>query len=156
MSYLIPASLSSLIVPAYGQVYMYNNATVTTIANTTNFNKILGTTTTIHDTLFIGTNNRLTYNGTVFHHFIVNVNLTFTSTANNQIEIGIYSSNGAGVLSGSIIKTTTSSGGRANNIATHCIVELNPSDYIEIHIRNLTGANNITVEDMIVVAAKLI
>jgi hypothetical protein len=140
-----------------GQMYMQGNASATTISNTTDFFKVAGTTTASADNQrYDHSNNRLTCKATIKRKYLISCSLTFESGANNVCEFGFYDSKLAAIRTPSRTKSTANTGGRAENIAFNCVVQHSEDDFIEIHAKNTTGANNITVTDMNVVITEFI
>jgi hypothetical protein len=132
-----------------GQLYMQNNATVTTVASANVFYKVLGTTTASTDNQkYLHSNNRLTNDAIIPRKFLIQCNLSFTSGNNNVCQFGFYDSVLAVVRTPSKTKTTANGSGRAENVTFNCVVTHKQGDYLEIHAANTTGTNNITVTDM--------
>ena len=132
-----------------GQLYMQNNATVTTVASANVFYKVLGTTTASTDNQkYLHSNNRLTNDAIIPRKFLIQCNLSFTSGNNNVCQFGFYDSVLAAVRTPSKTKTTANGSGRAENVTFNCVVTHKQGDYLEIHAANTTGSNNITVTDM--------
>jgi hypothetical protein len=140
-----------------GQMYMQGNASATTISNTTDFFKVAGTTTaSANNQRYDHASNRLTNKATIERKYLISCSLTFESGANNVCEFGFYDSKLAAIRTPSRTKSTANTGGRAENIAFNCVVQHSEDDFIEIHAKNTTGANNITVTDMNVVITEFI
>ena len=132
-----------------GQLYMQNNATVTTVASANVFYKVLGTTTASSDNQkYLHSNNRLTNDAIIPRKFLIQCNLSFTSGSNNVCQFGFYDSVLATVRTPSKTKSTANTSGRAENVSFNCVVTHKQGDYLEIHASNTSGANNITVTDM--------
>lgn len=132
-----------------GQMYMRDNATETTIANTTNFVKVAGTTTSSADNeKYSHSNNRLTNEAVIERKYWVSVTLSFSSGNGNVCEFGIYDSKLGTVREPSKTKSTANAAGRAENITLQCVVQHSQGDYLELWVRNTSAANNVTVSDM--------
>jgi hypothetical protein len=132
-----------------GQAYMQDNATDTTITNTTSFFKVAGTTTPSPDnSKFLHSNNRLTCDAVIERTFFVIATLSFTSSANNVLEFGFYDSQITGIRLPSRTLTTANAGGRAENVNLFCVVKMKQGDFLEVHVRNTTGANNATIDQL--------
>jgi len=132
-----------------GQLYMQNNATVTTVASANVFYKVLGTTTASADNQkYLHSNNRLTNDAIIPRKFLIQCNLSFNSTNANVCEFGFYDSVLATIRTPSRTKSTANNAGRAENVSFNCVVTHKQGDYLEIHAANTTGSNNITVTDM--------
>ena len=140
-----------------GQMYMQGNATATTITDTTSFFKVAGTTTASADNeKYTHTDNRLTNDATIERKYLIQCTLSFDSGNNNVCEFGFYDSKLGAVRTPSRTKATANSAGRAESVTFNCVVQHSENDYIEIHAKNTTGTNNITVTDMNVVITEFI
>ena len=131
-----------------GNMYMNNNVTATTVSDVSTFYKVAGATTNGLNNKFTGTDNRLTCNATIPRRFQVIVTLTYTTGSNNVCEFAIYDSAMSDYCTPSRTHSTANSGGRAENITMMCLMEMEDTDYIEVHCANDTGTTDITVEDM--------
>ena len=139
-----------------GQLYMNNNATATTISNTTNFFKVAGTTTASADNAkYSHSNNRLTCDAVVVRKYLVMATLSFTSGANNVCQFGFYDSTLGAVRTPSQTKATANAAGRAESVALMCVIEHSSGDYIEVHCKNTSAATNITVDEMNLVITEI-
>ncbi len=139
----------------YGQMYMHDNVTATTISMTSTFVKVAGTTTAGALYRFTHTSNRLTNAATVGRTFIVHAVISFTTSNNNVCEFGIYDSSAGTVQVASHTRATANGSGRAENLSVVAIVQQETGDYIEVHCANITGTNNITVTDLTVIITEL-
>lgn len=131
-----------------GMMYWTQNAQNTIILQTTTPTKIVGTSAPSdysqrfsHDT-----SGRLTYTGTITRLFSIETTLSFTS-GNNQL-IDVYIAKNGSIIQKSESRTTTSGSGRAENIKVQTIVDLAPTEFIEIFIENHTSTNSIVVVDL--------
>ena len=132
-----------------GQLYMQNNATATTIASSSTFYKVSGTTSASADnSKFAHTDNRLTCDATISRKYLIQCTLSFNSSNGNVCEFGFYDSQLAGIRTPSRTQATANSAGRAENVSFACVVSMDSGDYLEIHCANNTASNNITVTDM--------
>jgi hypothetical protein len=76
-----------------GQLFMQNNATATTISNTSDFFKIEGTTTASPDNAkFTHSDNRLTCDAVIQRKYLIQCTLSFAAGATNVCEFGFYDS----------------------------------------------------------------
>lgn len=136
------------------QYYMVNNATITPIALSNTFYKILGTTTSgPYVQKFTLTDNRATYVGALSGYFKVTVVLS-ASSGNNQI-LNVRVAVGGVTVASSDSTISTSGSGRVENIKIQAIVSLSNGNYVEIFIANGTAANDITVSDLNVIIERL-
>lgn len=132
-----------------GQIYMQSNATATTIASSSTFYKVAGTTTASADNQkYTSTDNRLTNDAVVTRKYLIQCTLSFNSSNGNICEFGFYDSVLSAVRTPSRTKSTANAAGRAENIHFQCLVSHIQGDYLEIHCSNTTGANDITVTEM--------
>jgi hypothetical protein len=132
-----------------GQLYMQNNATATTISSSSTFYKVLGTTTASSDnSKYSHSNNRLTNNANISRKYLIQCVLSFNSGNNHVCEFGFYDSKLGAIRTPSRTKSTSNSGGRAENVSFACVVQHSNGDYLEIHCANNTSAQNLTVTDL--------
>lgn len=140
-----------------GQLYMQNNATVTTISSVSTFVKILGTTTPSADnSKFSHANNRLTCDASLSRKYLIQCNLSFTSGNNKVCEFGFYDSKLGAIRTPSRTKSTSNGSGRSENISFNCVVSHESGDYLEIWCANNTDTTDITVTDMNFVITEII
>ena len=134
---------------ANGGMYMQNNATATTVSASNTFYKVAGTTTANADNAkFSHSSNRLTCDATINRKYLLLCTVAFTTTAGNVCEFSFYDSQSAAVLTPSRTKATANAAGRAESVTIQTFINMDDTDYIEIHCANTTAANNITVTDM--------
>lgn len=140
-----------------GQLYMQDNATLTTISISNTFYKVAGTTTASADNQkYTATDNRLTNNATIERKYLISCSLSFTSGNNKVCEFGFYDSKLSTVRTPSRTKSTSNGSGRAENISFSCVVNHSENDYLEIWCSNTTDTANITVTDMNFVITEII
>lgn len=140
-----------------GQLYMQANATPTVITTPSTFEKVLGTTTASPDnSKFSHSNNRLTCDAVISRKYLIQANLSFTSSANNVCEFGFYDSQIVGVRTPSRNITTANAAGRAENATFFDILEMSSGDFLEVHCTNNTAANSITVESLNFIITEII
>lgn len=134
-----------------GFMTMVGNATATTIGSPGVAVKAAGTTTLeAQSQKFSHSNNRLTYTGAITRDFRVIATATCSSSASNQI--GLYIAKNGSILANSEQYITANAGGRAEGGSVQCIIELATDQYVEFWVENATGANNITVSELSVIA----
>jgi hypothetical protein len=132
-----------------GQLYMQGNATATTIGDTVTFVKVAGTTTASTDnSKFSHSNNRLTCDAVISRKYLIQANLAFASGNTNVCEFGFFDSQLNAVRTPSRTKSTANASGRAEGVTFFCVLTMKAGDYLEIHARNTSAANNITVEQL--------
>lgn len=139
-----------------GQMYMADNATATTIAQTNTFVKVAGTTTaSAENSKYAHTNNRLTNEASISRKYQIQCVLSFTAGNNNVCEFGFFDSKENGIRVPSRTKSTANSSGRAESVSFSCVVQHVDTNYIEIWCSNKTATTNITVTDMNVLVIEI-
>lgn len=140
-----------------GQMYMQDNATATTITDTTSFVKVAGTTIASADNeKYTHSDNRLTNNATIERKYLIQCTLSFNAGNNNVCEFGFYDSKLGAIRTPSRTKATANSAGRAESVTFNCVVQHSDTNYIEIHAKNTSAITDITVTDMNVVITEFI
>lgn len=138
-----------------GQLYMFNNATTTTVSLQDTFYKIAGTTTPSPDNQkYDHSNNRLTNAAKIERKFLVQATLSFNAGNNNVCTFGFYDSKLGGIRTPSLTRSTANSSGRAENVSISCIVQHGFGDYIEVHVSN-SVATNVTVTDLNLIISEI-
>jgi len=157
LSGIVPVSNSALITNTIGvqnsaklgYSTMSGNSSTTTISLVDTYVKATGNTTLsslVQKFSQGGSVNRLTYTGAIQQTFLIQVSLTLTSGNNNDIGITIYK-NGTTNIGGDLT-ITTNAGGRLDNVVYQSIILLVENDYLEVWVKNSTGANDILVVDL--------
>lgn len=141
--------------PVVGQMYMHDNATATTIADTTTFVKIAGTSTAGTLSEYTHTSGRLTNASAYKRKLKVSITGTMIAHQHDYIEFGIYDSTISAVQVGSRMKMYIHHGPDPILFCTDTIIEHGPGDYIEVHLRDITSVNNVTVERLNVVVTEI-
>lgn len=95
----------------------------------------------------------LTYVGALELPFQISINATIESGNNNQVKIKLYK-NGA-PLTTAVGKITTNGTGRGENVGFNILTTLAPNDVLKLYVENLTGPNDILVEDINFIAHEL-
>lgn len=140
-----------------GQMYMRDNATATTISDTTTFVKVAGTTTASADNeKYAHADNRLTNEAIIERKYRISCSLSFNAGNNQVCEFGFYDSKLGTVRVPSQVKSTANSAGRSESVGFECVVQHSDGDYIEIHAKNTSSNTNITVTDMNVVITEFV
>lgn len=136
--------------PDYGGLY-FTTPAVTTISVSTTYYKAAGTTTLTNAsaTMDMPTNNRLRFLGVAPRHFHVVMQASVELAAGTNQDIGLQlwkydDSAASGALIAHSEARTTISGTAVVQITSHADVMMDTNDYIELHIANHTGTNNIT------------
>jgi hypothetical protein len=141
---------------SYGEMYMLANATATVISNTTSFFRMSGTTNAGNLKNFTApATNRITYTGATNITASTNVNMSVTSASNNQvIRITIFKTGTQIAATEFEMKLTPSNNTQPISLAF--ITSLAQNDYLEVYLKNTTGANNITINSLQFVTTKLL
>lgn len=134
--------------------YAIGNATPTVIADTINYNKILGTTTPgIAKNFSLASSNMALYGGEVKRLFKVSGLLSLTAGVSESISVRV-AINGTTQIESESTFTTSATGGFENAYFS-TILELAPTEYVELYIKNNTAATNIVVSEFKVIVENL-
>lgn len=140
------------VTPDYGGCY-FTTPAATSISVATTYYKAAGTTTltSASATVDMPASNRLRFLGVAPRHFHVVMQASVELAAGQNQDIGLqlwkYDNSGAsGALIAHSEARTTISNTAVVQITSHADVMLDTNDYIEIHIANHSGTNNITAE----------
>jgi hypothetical protein len=139
---------------AYLNYFDFSSASVTTIANINTWVKLnTNTTQGFSYNGLVHSNNRATWTGDETKIFKLEGIASVTSGNNNVIHVAFFK-NGA-LHPCSEQENTTGVGGRATAVPFHCLIELSKNDFIEVYVKNATGANNITLDNVNVIVTQL-
>lgn len=145
-----------------GQMYMFNNSTITSINSTSTYVKISGTTIGGNLSKYLHSQNRLTCNAVISRRYQVVVTLSYVSTADREFFFGIYDSTINNILPSSQTRAVATNStffgggqGRAESVTLIDIVNHTDGDYIEIYAANVSDTSNITVTEMNVVITEI-
>jgi hypothetical protein len=138
--------------PSFGGFHFSTSAATTIAAGDTPV-KAAGTTTAfdMSGDFEMSADNRLKYTGATTKKVKVDVAATVAAASgtNQELEVSIWKYD-ASAASGAIV-----AGSKVSNLAaattgvlcaTTAVVELQTDDYIEVHVANVTGTPNVTVE----------
>lgn len=142
------------VAPSHGSFYV-SSAAATVVAVAGTYTKVLGTTTLNpnSDLVDMPANNRLRYTGAAAKHFGIDCSFSVTSPSSNQVmgvRIWHYDdSAGSGAyLDFSEIRRKIGTGTDIGAASCHADVEMETNDYVELHLTNYTGTNNIQLDYM--------
>ena len=146
------------LIPSFGRVSMYSNATETIISGAGNFTKVLGTTTMSGSEVDFdddgGTSNRLRYTGASPRHLVIRANASSTTSpsANQRVLFKFWhydSSAGSGsyITSSEAESTAGTAGGARGLDPVFGDVLVGTNDYIELHAACVTS-NHIVVTSL--------
>ncbi|MEK6829392.1 MAG: capsid cement protein [Nanoarchaeota archaeon] len=130
-------------------MYVVGNTTATVIGSTSLYYKASGVTSADVLERFSHDSNlrRLTYTGLRPTEVLILANFSMTTTNNNQTIRGIIAINGTGsTKTENEIRIET--GGQSSAGSCSGSFVLQPNDYVEFFVRNITGTNNILVENL--------
>jgi hypothetical protein len=85
----------------------------------------------------------------------IEIQETDPNTGQDTCQFGFYDSKLGAVREPSKIKSTTSAFGNSQNISTNCVVSHSNGDYIEMHVKNTSNANDIVVTDLNVLITEI-
>lgn len=131
-----------------GFMYMTeDNTTPTPIISSGTYAKVQGTTLVPSpdpNSRFTHSTGRLTYTGADPAIFLVRVNATLDASSTQKLRMRLYVNGSA--VPGSIMETTTgATSNRASNAESVVLVTLNPNDYVEPYVTNMSGTTSIVV-----------
>jgi len=142
--------------PPYGGIYFTDNAT-SVISVAGEFVKAAGVTSYSSGMRHFvddggGVANRLRYTGTTELHFhaVAQASVNFTSGTNQVAAIQVYkwdASAGLGALIPHSLAVAVAPGQSAMQLTTHCDVMLDQGDYLELHVANQDGTNDLVVQE---------
>jgi len=139
---------------AYANYFDFSSASVTTIDDPDTWVKLNTTTTTNYSRNGLAhTNNRLTWTGSTTRVFKFEGIASLVSSSNNVIHVAFFKNDALWPCSEQ--ESTTGTGGKATAIPLHCLIELESTDFVEVYVKNATGANNITLGNINVIAQQL-
>lgn len=137
---------------ATAQMYAFANSTATTVAQTNTWYKANVTTSPgLLSDGFTHTANRLTYStsATSPRRVIVMGNFHVVDGNNSTVDIGL-GLNGENPSSAAVTRVRTPNTGEASGAGVG-LLDLSDGDYLELYVRNITAASNITLADISVV-----
>lgn len=127
--------------------YMIANVSATVILSSGVYYKIAGTPSAgTYNAKFTISGNRATYTGSVPRFFRLAASIAITAGTNNIIAVR-FAVDGV-TLSETTQRTTANSSGRVESMAALGIVLLNPGQYVELFVANLSATTNVTVTDL--------
>jgi hypothetical protein len=130
-----------------GHLYWTGNATATTIAVSGTMVKAAGTSTAgALIEKFTHSTGRLTYAGGFTGAFYIDASVTLTS--GNTHDIGIVIAKNGTPIANSESRVTTSGTGRVENVSNHTVIQLAPTDYVELWVTNYTTTTDVLIIDL--------
>lgn len=132
----------------HGEIYV-SAAGATTLADTSTWVEVAGTYTLTASARnwAMATNARLNYTGTAARDALATAMISVTSPSNNQVIEWAIALNGTPVTS-SVIQRKIGTGADVGALAVQAQVEVSPTDYVCVMVRNITSAANVTAEKM--------
>jgi len=136
--------VSSIEAASYASVTMQGNATATVIAATATPVKAAGTFV-VGDVLDFTADStgKITHTGVAGRH-VINATVTVDVASGTNHKISLYIAKNGTVIANSKMSDTVSSG-LVRSLATFLNLEMQPSDYFEIFVRNESTTDDITV-----------
>lgn len=143
--------------PGFGEAAMQGNATATTIGSAGTYVKAAGTTALSGDEYLFdddsSTANRLRYTGTPEKLVMFWCTCSFTSASNNQqisFKAYLHDDSGASgaVIDDSLVTQFVQSTSDTMSVTVVGHAHMATNDYLEMHVTNETGTNNVTIVDM--------
>ena len=98
-------------------------------------------------------NNRIRYTGTNRIHAHIACSLSMTTASNNQVlSFRVYKYDDSGASGATLVHTNTQrkvgTGSDVGSTALHGDCLLDTNDYLEVHVKNATSTDTVTLEDM--------
>lgn len=132
---------------ASGNIYI-STVALSTITTVNTPVKALGTTTATNLFRFTSNvTNRLTYDGTKTRSFEISASFSMTAPASNK-KYSFYIAKNGSVLMDTRQQRKISNGTDIGALTLTGVVELAPTDYIEVWVENNVDASDITIENM--------
>lgn len=139
----------------YGEMYLSDNTTATSISATNTPVKVAGSTSAgLLSSSFSHSSGRLTYTGANSGKFLVTVAMSLELVGSND-KVKAYVAKNGTIQSKSEINQNLDATGDVAVLPINAIVELTDTDYIEVFIANETTTDNITVSYMNVSVVEL-
>lgn len=135
--------------PGHGSI-MLVTPLPTTIPGAGQYVKANGTTQlstqTMHRDFTMPMNNRLMWSGITSVHCHVVSSLSMSSGGNN-VDIGVKLTKNGVEIDHSNLRRKISTGADIGSTAIHGDFQMNPGDYVELYVANLTNTSTITLEE---------
>jgi hypothetical protein len=133
-----------------GECYMNGNTTPTTFTTSGVYTKVLGTTTAGELSRFsMPTSNRLTYIGLNTVNLFLTIAFSMTKSTNGAIDIkSVLYKNGITPITSTTSNVNIKNNGDLVSAVVQGYVLLNPNDFIELWVSNITNTTSIIVNTM--------
>ena len=130
-----------------GAFYFNNNASITTITNSSDYFEIVGTgIPSEFNQRYIVSDTHVTYVGALENPIRILATISISSGNNKVFDFAIFKNDD--IILNSEVATTTSGAGRSENISTFGTTLVEPSDVFTVKIRNTTDTTDVTVEEL--------
>jgi len=139
--------------PSYGNMFDYVGGLTTTIATAGTPVLVNAVTTSVYANGFTHTNSRLTKEGDAIGPIKLEGIIAFNGTNNDELHVWFYK-NGVQIPCSKGTMVIRGAGG--NTIAFHCMTNMVDGDYIEVFVANVSGARNVTLENMNIILTEII
>jgi N-acetylneuraminic acid mutarotase len=138
----------------YINYFDFSSQSVTTVAQSNTWYKLNTTTTEgFKRNGLVHSNNRVTYIGSETKVFKLEGIASLASNNGNKVHIAFFKNEELWPCSESDI--VTAGAGAFINVANQCLIQLAQNDFIEVWVKNATGANNITMDKLNVIVTQL-
>jgi hypothetical protein len=139
---------------AYNNYFDFSSASVTTVAQSDTWYKLnTSTTQGFQRDGLVHSNNRITWTGTTTRVFKIEGVASLASNNGNKVHIAFFKNEELWPCSETEI--VTAGAGAFINVANQCLIQLAQNDFIEVWVKNATGANNITMDKLNVIVTQL-
>lgn len=153
-AYILAKADSDEYKPSYMNYFDFSSASDTTFVSSGTFCKLVTETTLgFSRNGLVHSNNRVTYTGSGTKIFNINGILSASGSTNNKIHAAIFK-NGA-LWPCSEQDTTVGTGAAQFNIPFQCLVSLESGQYIEVWVKNNSGTNKITLDNVNVLIVEM-
>lgn len=91
--------------------------------------------------------NRLTYDGIVVLHALVTASVSISAAGANKM-VGLKLAKNGVVIDSTVVMTNLQTGGDISAVSVLAAVDLDPNDFLEMYVTNLTDTTDVTIESM--------
>jgi hypothetical protein len=153
-AYILAKADSDEYKPSYLNYFDFDSASETTFASSGTFYKLVTETTAgFSRNGLVHTNNRVTYTSLGLKIFNISGILSASGSTNNKIHVAIFKDGALWPCSEQ--DTTVGTGSAQFNIPFQCLVPLTAGQYIEVWVKNVSGTNKITLDNVNVLIVEM-
>ncbi len=145
----------------YMEYFVINSSQLTSISNTSDFFILIAiTNSSVSSGSLTHANNQITYTGEETRVFKFEATCSGTTSSNNVIHFA-FAKNGATnpILSSEIIASSEqeaqADGTLVFPVTFQCLVSLSKNDFVRVYVKNSTGANAFTLNNINVIATAM-